>query len=120
MRIGILTGGGDCPGLNPAIRGAFMKAMDYGDELFGVMEGWKGMINGDTRQLTLSAVEEIIGKGGTILGTSRTNPFKNAERDVPVVLENMKKFDALIAIGGEDTLGVAIWNKCRWCTQNHG
>jgi len=107
MKIGILTGGGDCPGLNPAIRGAFMKAMDHGDDLFGVMDGWKGMINVNTRQLTLSDVEEIIGKGGTILGTSRTNPFKNDENDVPMVLENMKKFDALIAIGGEDTLGVA-------------
>jgi 6-phosphofructokinase 1 len=107
MRIGILTGGGDCPGLNPAIRGAFMKSMDYGDELFGVMEGWKGMIDGDMKQLTLNDVEEIISKGGTIIGTSRTNPFKKAESDVSKVLENMKKFDALIAIGGEDTLGVA-------------
>jgi 6-phosphofructokinase 1 len=108
MRVGILTGGGDCPGLNPAIRGAFMKAMDYGYEMFGIMEGWKGMIEGEGRVLTLNDVEEIISIGGTIIGTSRTNPFKNPD-DVNKVLNNMKelKLDALIALGGEDTLGVA-------------
>ena len=76
MRIGILTGGGDCPGLNPAIRGAVYRAFDYGDEVIGFEEGWKGLMEDIKRPHTLKDVEEIIGEGGTILFTSRTNPFK--------------------------------------------
>jgi len=106
--IGILTGGGDCPGLNPAIRGCVMRAMDHGYDCVGLMEGWKGLVQGDTQPLELHDVYELVGKGGTMLGTSRTNPFKK-EGDVKKCLENFKKLrlDALIAMGGEDTLGVA-------------
>lgn len=107
-KVAILTGGGDCPGLNPAIRGCVMKTVDYGFETLGIQEGWKGLINGLTQPLGLKEVEEIIAKGGTILGTSRINPYK-VEGGVDKVKENLKKLkiDALVAMGGEDTLGVA-------------
>lgn len=107
-RIAILTGGGDCPGLNPAIRGVVLKAAKLGYECVGIQEGWKGMINADAKPLTPDDVREIVVKGGTILGTSRTNPFKK-EGGVPAVLETFKKLNlhALVAMGGEDTLGVA-------------
>jgi 6-phosphofructokinase 1 len=107
-RIGILTGGGDCPGLNPAIRGAVIHAAALGYECLGLQEGWKGMISGEHQVLAPADVSEIVGQGGTILGTSRTNPYKK-ENGVPAVLETFKKLglDALIAMGGEDTLGVA-------------
>ena len=107
-RIAILTGGGDCPGLNPAIRGVVLKAAKLGYECVGIQEGWKGMINADAKPLTPDDVRGIVGKGGTILGTSRTNPFKK-EGGVPQVLATFKKLDlhALVAMGGEDTLGVA-------------
>lgn len=108
MRIGILTGGGDCPGLNQAIRGVVYKAIDFHDDVIGILDGWRGLVVNDTKPLSLSDVEEIYATGGTIIGTSRTNPFKN-EEDVKKVLQNFKnlKLDALIAIGGEDTLTVA-------------
>ena len=107
-RIGILTGGGDCPGLNPAIRGVVLRATQLGYECLGLQEGWKGMINADAKPLAREDVEEIVGKGGTILGTSRTNPYKK-EGGVEAVLKTFKtlKLDALVAMGGEDTLGVA-------------
>ncbi|MBI3549029.1 MAG: ATP-dependent 6-phosphofructokinase [Elusimicrobia bacterium] len=107
-RIGLLTGGGDCPGLNPAIRGAVIQATALGHECVGLLDGWKGMIEGNSRPLSREDVEEIVGKGGTMLGTSRTNPYKK-EGGVQKCLETMKKLklDALIAMGGEDTLGVA-------------
>ncbi len=110
MKIGMLTGGGDCPGLNPAIRGAVMRLLDYGDEVIGFTQGWKGLVEGNTEALTLERVEGIISEGGTILRSSRTNPFApGKESQLEGVLENIKKFglDALIALGGEDTLGVA-------------
>jgi 6-phosphofructokinase 1 len=107
-RIAILTGGGDCPGLNPAIRGVVLKAAKLGYECVGVQEGWKGMIAADARPLTPDDVREIVGLGGTILGTSRTNPFKK-DGGPAAVLAAFKKLDlhALVAMGGEDTLGVA-------------
>ncbi|HDP36689.1 MAG TPA: ATP-dependent 6-phosphofructokinase [Candidatus Atribacteria bacterium] len=107
-RVGILTGGGDCPGLNPTIRGAVYRAQDYDYEVYGIQEGWKGLVKGNINPLSLSEVKEIVDRGGTILGTSRTNPY-NLENGVEQVLNSIKKFklDAIIAIGGEDTLGVA-------------
>ena len=109
MRVGILTGGGDCPGLNAVIRAAVRKGIDsYGFEMIGIKRGWAGLLEADTVPLTLDLISGILPRGGTIIGTSRTNPFKE-ERGPEKVLENMKKLklDALIAIGGEDTLGVA-------------
>lgn len=108
MRVGLLTGGGDCPGLNPAIRGATLRLIRDGHTPIGIQQGWKGLIEGHTVPLSEERVDEIIREGGTILGTSRTNPFKN-EQDLSRLLENYAalNLDALIAIGGEDTLGVA-------------
>jgi 6-phosphofructokinase 1 len=107
-RIGMLTGGGDCPGLNPAIRGAVIQACALGYECLGLQEGWKGMLTGESQPLTPADVAGIVNRGGTILGTSRTNPYKK-ENGVAAVLATFKKLglDALIAMGGEDTLGVA-------------
>jgi len=107
-RIGILTGGGDCPGLNAVIRAVVFKASEYGWEVYGVKYGWKGMINADATPLTKKDVEGILPLGGTILKTSRTNPFK-VEGGPQKVIENAKKMgiDCLVAVGGEDTLGVA-------------
>jgi 6-phosphofructokinase 1 len=107
-RLGVLTGGGDCPGLNPVIRAVTRRAILGGMTVLGFRNGWKGLIQGDTVPLDLRSVSGILHKGGTILGTSRTNPYKKPE-DVARVKETLKKFqvDALIPIGGEDTLGVA-------------
>lgn len=107
-RVGILTGGGDCPGLNPAIRGSVMRSIDHGYEAVGLVEGWRGLVEGKTITLNADVVDDIVSKGGTILGTSRTNPFKQ-EGAVQKCLDNIKKLklDALITMGGEDTLGVA-------------
>lgn len=107
-KIGILTGGGDCPGLNPVIRAVVRKAFNENYEVIGIKNGWKGLIENDTCQLNLQSVSGILPKGGTILGTSRTNPYKK-EGDVDKVKENFKKLglSALIAVGGEDTLGAA-------------
>jgi phosphofructokinase-like protein len=108
MRIGILTGGGDCPGLNPAIRGAVFRALDYGDECIGLVGGWQGLLSCETEPLDLARVDEIIDRGGTILGTTRTNPFKDPSL-VQQIIANIAALglDAVIAIGGDDTLGVA-------------
>lgn len=108
-RLGVLTGGGDCPGLNPVIRAITRRAIQKDIEVVGLRNGWKGLVDADTMPLDLERVSGILPKGGTILGTSRTNPFKNKD-DLAKVLENFKmlKLDALIAIGGEDTLGVAL------------
>jgi 6-phosphofructokinase 1 len=107
-RIGILTGGGDCPGLNPVIRAVVRKALLVGYEIVGIKNGWKGLVENDTMPLNINAISGILPKGGTILGTSRTNPYKK-EGDLQKVRENFKKIglDALVAVGGEDTLGVA-------------
>ncbi|MEV1176201.1 6-phosphofructokinase [Nonomuraea sp. NPDC049784] len=109
MRIGVLTGGGDCPGLNAVIRAVVRKGVSvYGHEFAGFRDGWRGPLEGDTMPLDIQAVRGILPRGGTILGSSRTNPIK-IEGGVDRIKENLAatSVDALIAIGGEDTLGVA-------------
>jgi phosphofructokinase-like protein len=108
-RIGVLTGGGDCPGLNAVIRAVVRRASDtYNIEVLGIREGWAGLVNGNVEPLTHFSVSGILPRGGTILGTSRTNPFKSNE-SIQKVINNIKRYgiDGLIAVGGEDTLGVA-------------
>ena len=108
MKIGVLTGGGDCPGLNAVIRAIVRRSIEYDYEIVGIRDGWKGLIDMKFVPLNRDAVAGLLVKGGTILGTSRTNPFKD---DVTgeLVINNIKEsgFDALICIGGDDTLGVA-------------
>lgn len=106
--LGVLTGGGDCPGLNPVIRAVTRAALQAGIKVSGIRNGWKGLIQGDAVALDLQSVSGILPRGGTILGTSRTNPYKRPE-DLKRLHETVAKLglDALIAIGGEDTLGVA-------------
>jgi phosphofructokinase-like protein len=108
MRVGILTGGGDCPGLNAVIRAVVRRLAADGWEAVGVREGWRGLVDGLFMPLGLRDVSGILPRGGTILGTSRTNPFK-LDGGAESVLETFEReqFDALVAIGGEDTLGVA-------------
>ncbi len=107
-RVGILTGGGDCPGLNAVIRAVARRSFSLGWEVVGVHDGWRGLVEGDVSTLTGREVSGLLPRGGTILGTSRTNPFK-VEGGVDAVLRNFAEngLDALVAIGGEDTLGVA-------------
>src|SRR6059036_3041307 len=109
MRIGMLTGGGDCPGLNAVIRAAVRKGAEvYGHEFVGFRDGWKGPLEGLTMPLDVAATRGILPRGGTILGSSRTNPLK-VDGGVDRIRDNLGELgvDALIAIGGEDTLGVA-------------
>jgi phosphofructokinase-like protein len=109
MRIGVLTGGGDCPGLNAVIRAIVRKGIDhYGHAIIGFRDGWKGPIDGNAQELTIENTRGILHRGGTILGTSRTNPFK-VEGGVERIKETLEahRIDCLIPIGGEDTLGVA-------------
>lgn len=109
MRVGVLTGGGDCPGLNAVIRAVVRKGVqDYGYDFIGFRDGWRGPLEGDTMALDIKAVRGILPRGGTILGSSRTNPIK-VDRGIERIRENLAKLevDALVAIGGEDTLGVA-------------
>lgn len=108
-KIGVLTGGGDCPGLNAVIRAVVRKSIQYNWETIGIKKGWKGLIEGEMELLTDYSVSGILTKGGTIIGTSRTNPFKK-EEDVQKVIENIRKYgiNAIVAIGGDDTLGVAL------------
>ncbi|WP_407564381.1 6-phosphofructokinase [Streptomyces sp. 184] len=109
MRVGVLTGGGDCPGLNAVIRAVVRKGVqEYGYEFTGFRDGWRGPLEADTVTLDIPAVRGILPRGGTILGSSRTNPLK-VEGGIKRIKENMAKLevDSLIAIGGEDTLGVA-------------
>ena len=111
-KVGILTGGGDAPGLNGVIRAVTMKCVeDYDYEVVGIKRGWKGLLSPEDDSLVDLGVEDvryILQEGGTVLGSSRTNPYKN-EGDAEKVVENTKEFgiDALVAIGGDDTLGVA-------------
>ncbi|MSO78400.1 MAG: ATP-dependent 6-phosphofructokinase [Acidimicrobiia bacterium] len=109
MRIGLLTGGGDCPGLNAVIRAVVRKGEGvYGHELVGFRHGWRGLVENDTVEVTFDTVRGLLPRGGTILGTSRTNPYKQ-DGGVAAVLATLERehIHALIAIGGEDTLGVA-------------
>jgi len=107
-KVGILTGGGDCPGLNAVIRASVRYAAKEGYQVIGIKNGWKGLIENDVTELGFQSVSGILPKGGTILGTSRTNPYKK-EDDIKKARENFKKMglEALIVVGGEDTLGVA-------------
>ena len=109
MRIGVLTGGGDCPGLNAVIRAIVRKsALHYGHEILGFRDGWRGPLEGDAEPLTNDVTRGILPRGGTILGSSRTNPFKRDD-GVDAIHATFERLgvDGLIAIGGEDTLGVA-------------
>ena len=108
MKVGILTGGGDCPGLNAVIRAVARRSFTRGHEVVGVREGWRGLVDGLFEPLGGSEISGLLPRGGTILGTSRTNPYK-LDGGVEAVLERFaaEGFDALVAIGGEDTLGVA-------------
>ncbi|HJZ01810.1 MAG TPA: 6-phosphofructokinase, partial [Streptosporangiaceae bacterium] len=114
MRVGVLTGGGDCPGLNAVIRAVVRKGVqEYGLEFVGFRDGWRGPLEGDTMPLDVQAVRGILPRGGTILGSSRTNPLKGTisggRNGVERIKDNLAGLgvDALIVIGGEDTLGVA-------------
>jgi phosphofructokinase-like protein len=106
MRIGVLTGGGDCPGLNAVIRAVARRSWQRGDEVVGVREGWRGMVERLFQPLGPSEISGILPRGGTIIGTSRTNPYK-IDGGVERVQTAFEQLDALVAIGGEDTLGVA-------------
>ncbi|MBS1884089.1 MAG: 6-phosphofructokinase, partial [Actinobacteria bacterium] len=109
MRIGVLTGGGDCPGLNAVIRAVVRKGVGVqGDEFVGYRDGWRGPLEDDRRPLGVPEVRGILPRGGTILGSSRTNPFA-ADGGPERIAANLEAagVDGLIAIGGEDTLGAA-------------
>src|SRR5580658_9405293 len=109
MRVGMLTGGGDCPGLNAVIRAAVRKGIfHYNDEFVGFIEGWRGVVEDKTMPLNLETVDGILHRGGTILRTSRTNPRKKeGAMDACLATIARHKLDALITIGGDDTQGVA-------------
>jgi 6-phosphofructokinase 1 len=129
MRVGVLTGGGDCPGLNAVIRAVVRTGVaEHGFEFIGFRDGWRGPLEGDTMVLDVNTVRGILPRGGTILGSSRTNPDSetnsaDGKSGIERVKENLDSLgvDALIAIGGEDTLGVARsctspeaeWSGCR-------
>src|ERR671936_3228743 len=107
MKVGVLTGGGDCPGLNAVIRAVARRCQQRGHEVVGIREGWLGLVEGIFEPLGPREISGLLPRGGTILGTSRTNPYKLDVVDA--VLSNFERegLDALVAIGGEDTLGVA-------------
>jgi len=108
VKVGVLTGGGDCPGLNAVIRAVARRSFVRGHEVVGVREGWRGLVEGRLELLGNREINGLLPRGGTILGTSRTNPYK-VDGGVERVLETFERegLDALVAIGGEDTLGVA-------------
>jgi ATP-dependent phosphofructokinase / diphosphate-dependent phosphofructokinase len=109
MRVGMLTGGGDCPGLNAVLRAAVRKGETvYGDELIGFRDGWRGVVDNEWVALTVERMRGSLPRGGTVIGSSRTNPY-NVDGGPERVKQTMhdQRLDALIAIGGEDTLGVA-------------
>lgn len=108
MKVALLTGGGDCPGLNAVIRAVVRTIHNHGGECIGFLEGWRGAIQGNFVPLNAQETDEIIARGGTILGSSRTNPYKK-EENVRKLVETFNRLgiDALVGIGGDDTLGVA-------------
>jgi len=108
VKVGVLTGGGDCPGLNAVIRAVGRRVMTRGGEVIGVLDGWKGLVDGRFEPLGPREISGLLPRGGTIIGTTRTNPFK-LDGGVEQVLAHFEQegLDALVAIGGEDTLGVA-------------
>ena len=108
MKVGVLTGGGDCPGLNAVIRAVARRSFVRGHEVVGIREGWRGLVDGKLEPLGNREINGLLPRGGTIIGTSRTNPYK-VDGGVERVLETFERegLDALVAIGGEDTLGVA-------------
>jgi ATP-dependent phosphofructokinase / diphosphate-dependent phosphofructokinase len=109
-RIGLLTGGGDCPGLNAVIRGVVRRGLQAGHSFVGFRHGWAGVLAGEAVELTRESTAGILPRGGTILGTSRTNPYAEGQDGTALVRRTLEKLgvDALIPIGGEDTLGVAL------------
>jgi 6-phosphofructokinase len=108
VKVGVLTGGGDCPGLNAVIRAVARRSFSRGSEVVGVREGWRGLVESKFELLGPREVSGLLPRGGTVIGTSRTNPYK-LEGGVDAVLQRFREqgLDALVAIGGEDTLGVA-------------
>jgi phosphofructokinase-like protein len=110
MRVGLLTGGGDCPGLNAVIRAVVKVLANDGSSCLGILEGWRGLVQNMTCPLSVAATDGIIGQGGSILGASRTNPYRNPETDLAALRDNFTRLelDALVVIGGDDTLGVAL------------
>ncbi|MBT6156961.1 MAG: ATP-dependent 6-phosphofructokinase [Planctomycetaceae bacterium] len=108
MKVGVLTGGGDCPGLNAVIRAVVRVVHNAGGQTLGLLEGWRGAIEGNYTALHPENTDDIIARGGTILGSSRTNPYKQPD-DVDKLIASFYRlgFDAIVAIGGDDTLGVA-------------
>ena len=118
MNVGLLTGGGDCPGLNAVIRAVVRRITNAGGTCVGIQEGWRGLVRNLTSPLSIAETDGIIGQGGTILGSSRTNPYKNPESDLAALRDNFAalNLDALVVIGGDDTLGVAVrlYNDFQW------
>lgn len=110
MRVGLLTGGGDCPGLNAVVRAVVQQLEEAGAACVGILEGWRGLIQNMTCPLSTTQTDGIIAQGGSILGSSRTNPYRNPETDLVALRQNFIRLelDALVVIGGDDTLGVAL------------
>jgi phosphofructokinase-like protein len=110
MKVGLLTGGGDCPGLNAVIRAVVQQLANEGGSCLGILEGWRGLVQNMTSPLTIADTGGIIAQGGSILGSSRTNPYRNPDTDLVALRQNFARLelDALIVIGGDDTLGVAL------------
>ncbi|MHB1560559.1 MAG: 6-phosphofructokinase [Isosphaeraceae bacterium] len=110
MKVGLLTGGGDCPGLNAVIRAVVQHLAGAGHQCIGILEGWRGLVQNMTCPLSAASTDGIIGEGGSILGASRTNPYRNPDTDLAALRANFQRneLDALVVIGGDDTLGVAL------------
>jgi len=110
MKVGLLTGGGDCPGLNAVIRAVVQQLANEGSSCVGILEGWRGLVQNMTCPLSIAETDGISAQGGSILGSSRTNPYRNPETEITALREHFSRheLDALIVVGGDDTLGVAI------------